>query len=155
MDRREKTPKEKPSQPPAWQPHQGPTNEVQMAAAAALARLEQKQARARGPTSQDSIWNQVRKELRAEATVNGNPEALGNNTVQEPKEEGSAHLAVPGVYFTCLLTGAILQKDQQDARIREAILMVSALPAAGAAPRSLKSLAASAASPPGCAPVLC
>lgn len=94
-----------------------------MAAAAALARLEQKQPRARGPTSQDSIRNQVRKELRAEATVSGNPEAPGNNTVQEPKEEGSAHLAVPGVYFTCPLTGAILRKDQRDTRIREAILM--------------------------------
>ena len=75
--------------------------------------------------------------------------------VQEPKEEGSPHLAVPGVYFTCPLTGAILRKDQRDARIREAILMVSARPAAGATPRSLEGLAAPAASPPGCAPVLC
>ena len=155
MDGREKTPKEKPSQLPARQPRQGPTNEAQMAAAAALAQLEQKQPRARGPTSQDSIRNQVRKELRAEATDSGNPEALGNNTVQEPKEEGSAHLAVPGVYFTCPLTGAILRKNQRDAHIREAILMVNALPTTGAAPRSLDSLAASAASPPGCAPVLC
>lgn len=65
----------------------------------------------------------VRKELRAEATVSGNPEAPGSNTAPEPKEEGSAHLAVPGVYFTCPLTGAILRKDQRDARIREAILM--------------------------------
>lgn len=62
--------------------------------------------------------------------------------MHEPKEEGSAHLAVPGVYFTCPLTGAILRKDQRDARIREAILMVSARPAAGAAPRSLEGLAA-------------
>uniref|UniRef100_A0A452DRE4 UBX domain-containing protein 6 n=1 Tax=Capra hircus TaxID=9925 RepID=A0A452DRE4_CAPHI len=124
----EKAPKEKPSQPPVRQPRQGPTNEAQMAAAAALARLEQKQPRARGPTSQDSIRNQVRKELRAEATVSGNPEAPGSNTAPEPKEEGSAHLAVPGVYFTCPLTGAILRKDQRDARIREAILMVSACP---------------------------
>uniref|UniRef100_A0A8D1RZY9 PUB domain-containing protein n=1 Tax=Sus scrofa TaxID=9823 RepID=A0A8D1RZY9_PIG len=64
----------------------------------------------------------VRKELRAEATVSGNQEAAGTNTVPEPKEEGSAHLAVPGVYFICPLTGAILRKDQRDARIREAIL---------------------------------
>ncbi|KAB0396895.1 hypothetical protein E2I00_009810, partial [Balaenoptera physalus] len=42
--------------------------------------------------------------------------------VPKPKEEGSTHLAVPGVYFTCPLTGAILRKDQRDACIREAIL---------------------------------
>lgn len=46
----------------------------------------------------------------------------------EPREEGSAHLAVPGVYFTCPLTGATLRKDQRDARIREAILSVSPWP---------------------------
>ncbi|EQB77623.1 UBX domain-containing protein 6 [Camelus ferus] len=119
---REKAPKEKPNQPAIRQPRQGPTDEAQMAAAAALARLEQKQPRARGPTSQDSIRNQVRKELRAEATISGNLDALGTNTVPEPKEEGSTHLAVPGVYFTCPLTGAILRKDQRDTRIREAIL---------------------------------
>lgn len=55
---REKAPKEKTSQPARQQPRQGPTNEAQMAAAAALARLEQKQPRARGPTSQDLIRNQ-------------------------------------------------------------------------------------------------
>ncbi|XP_006206441.1 UBX domain-containing protein 6 [Vicugna pacos] len=117
----EKAPKEKPNQPAIRQPRQGPTDEAQMAAAAALARLEQKQPRARGPTSQDSIRNQVRKELRAEATISGNLDALGTNTVPESKE-GSTHLAVPGVYFTCPLTGAILRKDQRDTRIREAIL---------------------------------
>ncbi|XP_008582642.1 PREDICTED: UBX domain-containing protein 6 isoform X2 [Galeopterus variegatus] len=93
-----------------------------MAAAAALARLEQKQPRARGPTSQDSIRNQVRKELQAEATVSGSPEVPSTNMVTEPKEEGSTHLAVPGVYFTCPLTGATLRKDQRDACIKEAIL---------------------------------
>ncbi|XP_077832608.1 UBX domain-containing protein 6 isoform X2 [Macaca mulatta] len=103
-----------------------------MAAAAALARLEQKQSRAWGPTSQDSIRNQVRKELQAEATVSGSPEAPGTNVVSEPREEGSAHLAVPGVYFTCPLTGATLRKDQRDARIKEAILSVSGAPCAPA-----------------------
>ncbi|XP_053435576.1 UBX domain-containing protein 6 isoform X1 [Nycticebus coucang] len=118
----EKAPREKPNQPTLRQTRQGPTDEAQMAAAAALARLEQKQPRARGPTSQDSIRNQVQKELRAEATVSGNPEVLGTNVVPESKEEGSTQLAVPGVYFTCPLTGATLRKDQRDARIREAIL---------------------------------
>lgn len=55
---REKAPKQKSSQPAPRPPRQGPTNEAQMAAAAALARLEQKQSRAWGPTSQDSIRNQ-------------------------------------------------------------------------------------------------
>ncbi|XP_046300027.1 UBX domain-containing protein 6 isoform X1 [Marmota monax] len=118
----EKAPREKPQQPALRQPRQGPTDEAQMAAAAALARLEQKQPRARGPTSQDSIRNQVRKELRAEATVSGGPELPGTKEVPEPKEEGSTHLAVPGVYFTCPITGATLRRDQRDAHIKEAIL---------------------------------
>ncbi|MBZ3873969.1 UBX domain-containing protein 6 [Sciurus carolinensis] len=118
----EKAPREKPQQPALRQPRQGPTDEAQMAAAAALARLEQKQPRARGPTSQDSIRNQVRKELRAEATVSGGPESTGTKEVPEPKEEGSTHLAVPGVYFICPLTGVTLRRDQRDAHIKEAIL---------------------------------
>ncbi|XP_030148255.1 UBX domain-containing protein 6 isoform X1 [Lynx canadensis] len=118
----ERAPRGKPNQPALQQPRQGPTNEAQMAAAAALARLEQKQPRARGPTSQESIRNQVRKELQAEATVSGSPEAPGTNKVPEPREEGSTQLAVPAVCFTCPLTGATLRKDQRDAHIKEAIL---------------------------------
>ncbi|XP_004441347.1 PREDICTED: UBX domain-containing protein 6 [Ceratotherium simum simum] len=118
----EKAPKERPNQPAHRPPRQGPTDEAQMAAAAALARLEQKQPRARGPSSQDSIRNQVRKELRAEATVSGSTEAPGTNVAPEPREEGSPHVAAPGVFFTCPLTGATLRKDQRDARIKEAIL---------------------------------
>ncbi|XP_021488567.1 UBX domain-containing protein 6 [Meriones unguiculatus] len=117
----EKTSKEKSPQPVIRQPRQGPTDEAQMAAAAALARLEQKQPRARGPTSQDSIRNQVRKELQAEATSSNSP-AARTNLVPEPKEELSSHLAVPGVYFICPLTGVTLRRDQRDAHIKEAIL---------------------------------
>ncbi|XP_012878101.1 PREDICTED: UBX domain-containing protein 6 [Dipodomys ordii] len=119
---REKAPKEKSQQPALRQPRQGPTDEAQMAAAAALARLEQKQPRSRGPTSQDSIRNQVRKELQAEATSSSSPDAPGTKSMPETKEEGSGHLAVNGVYFTCPLTGATLRRDQRDARIREAIM---------------------------------
>ncbi|XP_048197919.1 UBX domain-containing protein 6 isoform X2 [Perognathus longimembris pacificus] len=94
-----------------------------MAAAAALARLEQKQPRSRGPTSQDSIRNQVRKELQAEATSSSSsPDASGTKTVPEAKEEGSGPLAVTGVYFTCPLTGATLRRDQRDTGIKEAIM---------------------------------
>ncbi|XP_055975395.1 UBX domain-containing protein 6 isoform X1 [Sorex fumeus] len=118
----DKSPKDKPSQPTLRQPRQGPTDEAQMAAAAALARLEQKQPKVRGPTSQDSIRNQVRKELLAEAAISANPESPGPHVASEPKEEGSDPLAVSGVYFTCPLTGAILRKDQREACIKEAIL---------------------------------
>ncbi|XP_055975396.1 UBX domain-containing protein 6 isoform X2 [Sorex fumeus] len=121
-DLRDKSPKDKPSQPTLRQPRQGPTDEAQMAAAAALARLEQKQPKVRGPTSQDSIRNQVRKELLAEAAISANPESPGPHVASEPKEEGSDPLAVSGVYFTCPLTGAILRKDQREACIKEAIL---------------------------------
>ncbi|XP_021100686.1 UBX domain-containing protein 6 isoform X3 [Heterocephalus glaber] len=120
---REKAPKEKARQPALHQRRQGPTDEAQMAAAAALARLEQKQPRARGPTSQDSIRNQVRKELEAEATVRGSPVAPGTNEVPGPKEEDSTQLPVSGVYFTCPLTGATLRRDQRDTHIKEAILL--------------------------------
>ncbi|KAM4888498.1 UBX domain-containing protein 6 isoform 1-T1 [Thomomys bottae] len=117
---REKAPKEKSQQPALRQPRQGPTDEAQMAAAAALARLEQKQPRSRGPTSQDSIRNQVRKELQAEATSSCSPDATGTK-IPEAKEEGSGHLAVTGVYFICPLTGATIRRDQRDTRIKEAI----------------------------------
>ncbi|KFO28829.1 UBX domain-containing protein 6 [Fukomys damarensis] len=94
-----------------------------MAAAAALARLEQKQTRARGPTSQDFIRNQVRKELQVEATISSSPAAPGTNMVSGPKEEDSTQPPVSGVYFTCPLTGATLRRDQRDAHIKEAILL--------------------------------
>ncbi|XP_029142251.1 UBX domain-containing protein 6 [Protobothrops mucrosquamatus] len=64
---REKSTKEKPK-PDAPKCRQGPTNEAQMAAAAALARLEQK-PKPRPPSSQDAIRNQVKKELMAEAAA--------------------------------------------------------------------------------------
>lgn len=67
---REKNPKEKSPQLGLQQPRQGPTDEAQMAAAAALARLEQKQPRARGPTSQDSIRNQG-ENYRGESALTG------------------------------------------------------------------------------------
>lgn len=60
------------------------------------------------------------------STVQDETLSSASPQVPEPKEEGSAPLAVPGVYFTCPLTGATLRKDQRDSRIREAILSVSA-----------------------------
>lgn len=43
----------------------------------------------------------------------------------EVQEEGSGPLAVPGVFFTCPLTGATLSREQREAGIREAIVSVS------------------------------
>lgn len=55
------------------------------------------------------------------------PPILSCLQVPEPKEEISPHLAVPGVYFICPLTGVTLRRDQRDAHIKEAILSVSDL----------------------------
>lgn len=51
-----------------------------------------------------------------------------SSQVPELKEEGSTHLAVPGVCFICPLTGALLRKDQRDSHIKEAIASVSGGP---------------------------
>lgn len=99
----------------SWPSGSPASKEAQMAAAAALARLEQEQFRALGPTSQDSIQNQVRKELRAEAIYGNSRGDPGSNLVPEPKEEISLHLAVPGMYFICPLPGVTLKRDQRDA----------------------------------------
>ena len=84
-----------------------------------------------GPGSQDCGTRAARGGLCPQSRLR-HPHP--SSQVPKPKEEGSTHLAVPGVYFTCPLTGAILRKDQRDACIREAILSVSAGPGAGAAP---------------------
>lgn len=38
--------------------------------------------------------------------------------------KGATHLSVPGVYFTCPLTGATLTRSEREAHVKEAILMV-------------------------------
>lgn len=38
--------------------------------------------------------------------------------------KGATRLSVPGVYFTCPLTGATLTRSEREAYIKEAILMV-------------------------------
>uniref|UniRef100_F6U781 UBX domain-containing protein 6 n=1 Tax=Ornithorhynchus anatinus TaxID=9258 RepID=F6U781_ORNAN len=55
---REKAPNDQPPKP-APTPRQGPTDEAQRAAAAALARLEQKQLKPRAPSLQDALQNQL------------------------------------------------------------------------------------------------
>lgn len=95
---------------------------AQMAATAALARIESKQAKSKLPTSQEIIRTKVKKELEAEAAAAVKPKTSSS------EEEPTAHkdncgFSVSGVYFTCPLTGAILRKNQRDAHIREAILL--------------------------------
>ncbi|NXP30046.1 UBXN6 protein, partial [Scytalopus superciliaris] len=110
-----RAPREQPRAEAAPKPRQAPTDEAQMAAAAALARLELK-PKAKAPScSQESIRNQVRKELMAEA-------AAGEKELpEEGKEEGAAAPSVSGVYFICPLTGAVVRKDKKEKHLREAI----------------------------------
>lgn len=107
----------------SWPSGSPATEEAQMAAAAALARLEQKPSRALGPTSQDSIRNQVRKELQAKATYSSSRGAPRYNLVPKPKEEISPHPAVSGVYFICPLQGVTLKREQRDAHIKDVALL--------------------------------
>ncbi|XP_028908529.1 UBX domain-containing protein 6 [Ornithorhynchus anatinus] len=120
---REKAPNDQPPKP-APTPRQGPTDEAQRAAAAALARLEQKQLKPRAPSLQDALQNQVAKELEAEAGSSG-----ASGTCEKPKSPlaGPGALSVSGVYFICPLTGSRLRKDQREAHIREAILQHSSV----------------------------
>lgn len=41
--------------------------------------------------------------------------------------KGASPLSVPGVYFTCPLTGATLTRGEREAHVKEAILMVRPL----------------------------
>uniref|UniRef100_A0A3B5LWC2 UBX domain-containing protein 6 n=1 Tax=Xiphophorus couchianus TaxID=32473 RepID=A0A3B5LWC2_9TELE len=98
------------------QSRHAPSEGAQMAGAAALARIEQKQ-RPKVHTSQDAIRNQVKRELEAEAAALAEKENAGS------KVKDAACLSVSGVYFTCPLTGATLTKSQREVHIKEAILM--------------------------------
>ncbi|NWI97009.1 UBXN6 protein, partial [Pitta sordida] len=113
-----RAPKEKPRPEAAPKPRRAPTDEAQMAAAAALARLEVKPKGKAPSASQESIRNQVRKELMAEAAA-GVKELPEEEKAQE--EEGAAALSVSGVYFICPLTGVVVRKDQKEKQLREAI----------------------------------
>nr|XP_060640922.1 UBX domain-containing protein 6 [Anolis sagrei ordinatus] len=117
---KERAPKDKAKAEPS-KCRQGPTNEAQMAAAAALARLEQK-PKPRAPSSQDAIRNQVKKELMAEAAASEKGASVEQKSALPDVEEGPSIFSVSGVYFTCPLTGATVRKDQRDARIKQAIL---------------------------------
>ncbi|XP_074834263.1 UBX domain-containing protein 6 isoform X2 [Carettochelys insculpta] len=123
MAARERAPKEK-SKAVTPKPRQGPTDEAQMAAAAALARLEQK-PKPWLPSSQDAIKNQVKKELLAEAAASERGLSADHKDPVSAIEEETGGLSVSGVYFICPLTGATIRKDKKEAHIKEAILLHS------------------------------
>uniref|UniRef100_A0A8D0L7P0 UBX domain protein 6 n=1 Tax=Sphenodon punctatus TaxID=8508 RepID=A0A8D0L7P0_SPHPU len=116
----ENAPKEKPKAAP--KPRLGPTDEAQMAAAAALARLDQK-PKPHPPSSQESIKCQVKKELMAEAAASEKDLLADHKGSDSIVEEEPEMLSVSGVYFTCPLTGATVRKDKREAHIKEAILL--------------------------------
>uniref|UniRef100_A0A8C8RXP5 UBX domain-containing protein 6 n=1 Tax=Pelusios castaneus TaxID=367368 RepID=A0A8C8RXP5_9SAUR len=120
---REKGPKEKPKAE-IPKSRQRPTDEAQMAAAAAVARLEQK-PKPHLPSSQDAIKNLVKKELMAEAAASDRRHSTDHKSPVSVVEEETAGLSVSGVYFVCPLTGATVRKDQKEAHIKEAILLHS------------------------------
>ncbi|XP_032427515.1 UBX domain-containing protein 6 isoform X2 [Xiphophorus hellerii] len=109
-----------PSSSSSKQSRHAPSQGAQMAGAAALARIEQKQ-RPKVHTSQDAIRNQVKRELEAEAAALAEKENAV--TAEGSKVKDAACLSVSGVYFTCPLTGATLTKSQREVHIKEAILM--------------------------------
>ncbi|NWR07644.1 UBXN6 protein, partial [Paradoxornis webbianus] len=113
-----RAPKEKPKAEVAPKPRQAPTDEAQRAAAAALARLELKPKGKAPCSSQETVRNQVRKELMAEAAAS---ETRLSMEEEEREEEGAAAPSVSGVYFICPLTGAVVRKDQKEKQLREAI----------------------------------
>ncbi|NXN12866.1 UBXN6 protein, partial [Indicator maculatus] len=115
-----RVPKEKPKAEAAPKPRQGPTDEAQMAAAAALARMELK-TKAKLPPSQEAIRNQVRKELMAEAAASERGLPTEEKDLSCPPTEGAAAPSVSGVYFVCPLTGVVVRKDEKEKHLREAI----------------------------------
>ncbi|XP_040393462.1 UBX domain-containing protein 6 isoform X1 [Cygnus olor] len=119
-----RAPKEKPKAEAAPRPRQGPTDEAQMAAAAALARMELK-GKAKPPSSQEAVRNQVRKELMAEAAASEKGGSADKEDLAFPDTEAAVRPSVSGVFFTCPLTGALVRRDQKEKHIREAIQLYS------------------------------
>ncbi|XP_069734247.1 UBX domain-containing protein 6 [Phaenicophaeus curvirostris] len=110
-----RVPREQPKAEAAPRPRRGPTDEAQMAAAAALARME---LRGKGRTA---AGTRVRKELVAEAAASEKGLSVEEEDLPGPGEDRASALSVSGVYFICPLTGAVVRKDQKEKHLREAI----------------------------------
>ncbi|XP_051893635.1 UBX domain-containing protein 6 [Pristis pectinata] len=103
-------------------PRRPPAEESQMAAAAALSRLEVKQHKGRSTSGLSSLKNEVKNELMAEATI---PEVqtVNNQGPSSALKEDSTSFSVDAVYFICPLTNASISKSVREVHIKEAILM--------------------------------
>ncbi|XP_038633160.1 UBX domain-containing protein 6 isoform X3 [Scyliorhinus canicula] len=103
-------------------PRRPPAEEAQMAAAAALSRMDIKQHRRQNASGPSSLRSEVKKELTAEAEL---PEAQTPNS-RDPSsavKEDHTSFSVTGVYFICPLTNASIAKSARDSHIKETILM--------------------------------
>uniref|UniRef100_UPI00398F16BC UBX domain-containing protein 6 n=1 Tax=Pristiophorus japonicus TaxID=55135 RepID=UPI00398F16BC len=103
-------------------PRRPPAEESQMAAAAALSRLEIKHHKGRGTSGLSGLQGEVNKEWTPETAF---PE------VQTPNDQGPSSavkedrssFSVTGVYFICPLTNASISKGARELHIKEAILV--------------------------------
>ncbi|XP_047665458.1 UBX domain-containing protein 6 isoform X2 [Tachysurus fulvidraco] len=103
-------------------PRSAPNESAQRAGAAALARIEQQHKP--GPyTSQDTIRNQVKRELEAEAAATAVEQKSTDLEGSRVSENEAACFSVSGVYFICPLTGETLKKSERETHIKEAILL--------------------------------
>ncbi|XP_046388902.1 UBX domain-containing protein 6 [Ischnura elegans] len=94
-----------------------PSAEAQQAAAAALARMEQKNTQSAAfNTSLNAIRAQVRRELEAEKQ----DASKGTSSPAKKDTKSNSPLTVQGVYFKCPLVGPeILSKEKWNERISE------------------------------------
>ncbi|XP_067824220.1 UBX domain-containing protein 6 [Heptranchias perlo] len=101
-------------------PRRPPAEESQMAAAAALSRLEVSQHKWRGTSGPSRLRSEVKK--AAEASF---PEAqtLNSQGPSSAVKEDCTSFSVTGVYFICPLTNASISKSARESHIKEAILM--------------------------------
>ncbi|GAA6110846.1 UBX domain-containing protein 6 isoform X1 [Tachysurus ichikawai] len=103
-------------------PRAAPNESAQRAGAAALARIEQQHKP--GPhTSQDTIRNQVKRELEAEAAATAVEQKSTDLEGSHVSEHEAACFSVSGVYFISPLTGETLKKSERETHIKEAILL--------------------------------
>ncbi|XP_069784952.1 UBX domain-containing protein 6 isoform X2 [Narcine bancroftii] len=103
-------------------PRRPPAEESQMAAAAALSRLEVKQHKGRSTTGLSSLRNEVKGELMSKVVI---PEVqtLNNQGPIRALKEDRTSFSVDAVYFICPLTNTSISKSMREVHIKEAILM--------------------------------
>ncbi|XP_055514237.1 UBX domain-containing protein 6 [Leucoraja erinacea] len=98
-----------------------PAEESQMAAAAALSRLEIKQQKGR-LTSGRRNYDVANNELTAQA-VTSEVQTINNQGPNSSQKEDRSSFSVDAVYFICPLTNASVSKCAREVHIKEAILM--------------------------------